>query len=610
MTSSLSVRQGLLTRSIHRLSSVIRSHEDLLAQSGIREDEEVEDRARRIRRAIVAIEAELGTLESSLEKYAKAADSLERRITQNCLIKRKQALTTLTVLQRGTEPLEVPSVSGSPQISEVKLAPVPVPKFSGEIWEWETFWKTFEHTIHSKNIDNIYKLNYLMDALQGAAKQSVEQFQVSSETYPLVVAHLKKKYGDTQALVDRLLNKLQSAKANSDSLEDQETLCEQLLSITSQLDLHGEHIDNTFLQRELLGKFSIDVQRQILRQKPKLKTEETWSTMALLRTAKEFVEAELRIIRQVKSHSSNNKRKRDTSGMEERKSPLSRNFAKNQLAPCFYCGKTGHPAKNCTEIPSLDQRLEIIKAQKLCRNCGQKDHTAANGFAKDTNSKQETVPDCSSHDNVMLLTGQAKVLNPTTGALESIHIMLDTGADRSFISDELADRLQLTNVDTTELTINTFASQKPMKRTCRNTVMKLWDVDGNQHTFTVTRISTITPTLARSSLSKEDKKFIYENEIHLSIDPSIKKVQPTVLLGCADLFSILGNGLQKQYTLPSGLKVIPSKLGYLISGRSKLQQDDVGKPPVQTIHQVDTQPIRQKPQLTHHKVSPNHQLPV
>ncbi|KAK6019589.1 zinc knuckle, partial [Ostertagia ostertagi] len=242
----------------------------------IRGDEEVEDRARRIRRAIVAIEAELGTLENSLEKYAKAADSLDAE-----------------------------TLNSSSEISQ-RIG---------------------------TNIE--------------AAQELLGQAQNALTNLTSLVAHLKRKYGDTQALVDRLLSKLQSAKANSDSLEDQETLCEQLLSITSQLDLHGEHIDNTFLQRELLGKFSIDVQRQILRQKPK------WKVTAPT-----------------------------TRGSEKRVGWRKESFhsaetSENQLAPCFYCGKTGHPAKNCTEIPSLDQRLEIIKTQKLCRNCGQKDHTAA-----------------------------------------------------------------------------------------------------------------------------------------------------------------------------------------------------------------------------------------
>ncbi|ETN68228.1 hypothetical protein NECAME_05709 [Necator americanus] len=57
--------------------------------------------------------------------------------------------------------------------------------------------------------------------------------------YQLVIEHLKEKYGDKQALIDQLLKNLHGARARTDSLEEQEALCEQLHSITSQLTLKG-----------------------------------------------------------------------------------------------------------------------------------------------------------------------------------------------------------------------------------------------------------------------------------------------------------------------------------------------------------------------------------
>ncbi|VDO88377.1 unnamed protein product [Heligmosomoides polygyrus] len=65
--------------------------------------------------------------------------------------------------------------------------------------EWETFWKAFDYTVHSRNNDNIFKLNYLVDALQEESKESVKQFEISDSTYPLVIEHLNEKNdGDQQ----------------------------------------------------------------------------------------------------------------------------------------------------------------------------------------------------------------------------------------------------------------------------------------------------------------------------------------------------------------------------------------------------------------------------
>ncbi|KAK6761504.1 hypothetical protein RB195_022538 [Necator americanus] len=166
--------------------------------------------------------------------------------------------------------------------------------------------------------------------------------------------------------------------------------------------------------------------------------------------------------------------------------------------------------------------------------------------------------------NVLILAGQARVLNPTTKALEPVYVILDTGTGRSFISSSLAERPQLKDVDSSRLSIGTFGAHKPFERTCGITVLRMWDAEGVPHTSTVTKIDTVTKPLTRSRLSQEDKQFLFENDIHLSINHTVEKI----LLGCADFFSFLKHGPGAQATLPSGLKAIPSRLGYLISGRS------------------------------------------
>ncbi|VDP19011.1 unnamed protein product [Heligmosomoides polygyrus] len=90
----------------------------------------------------------------------------------------------------------------------------------------------------------------------------------------------------------------------------------------------------------------------------------------------------------------------------------------------------------------------------------------------------------------MVLAGQAQVLKPITAALEPDYVMLDTGADRLFISNELVARLQLKDVDS--LRLSTFGTRPPMEKTCRITVLKMWDADGSPHAFTVTRIDRVT----------------------------------------------------------------------------------------------------------------------
>ncbi|VDP47848.1 unnamed protein product [Heligmosomoides polygyrus] len=191
MTSTLASRQGLLTRATNRLSKILKDEDDLLhatIEPTSADDANLRALRRRIRQAKVVVEAEAQKLEKALDNYSTAADSLEddtpsiseilAKVEQNTeaaqglLDQAYNAMATLARLQESIDDFYTHS-SRDIEVQEIKLAPVPIPKFSGRIWEWETFWTSFEHTVHSKNIDNLFKFNYLLDALlRNAGKQT------------------------------------------------------------------------------------------------------------------------------------------------------------------------------------------------------------------------------------------------------------------------------------------------------------------------------------------------------------------------------------------------------------------------------------------------------
>ncbi|KAE9415526.1 hypothetical protein Angca_000101, partial [Angiostrongylus cantonensis] len=75
------------------------------------------------------------------------------------------------------------------------LATYPYPKFSGKLWEWNTFWEAFNHSVHSQRMNDFLKTNYLLDSLEGKAKAFVNQYRITRESYQMVISHLKQKYG-------------------------------------------------------------------------------------------------------------------------------------------------------------------------------------------------------------------------------------------------------------------------------------------------------------------------------------------------------------------------------------------------------------------------------
>ena len=57
-------------------------------------------------------------------------------------------------------------------------------KFSGDVLKWQTFYESFTTAIHNKpNISNVQKFNYLVGYLEGQAKRTVEEFNITNENY-------------------------------------------------------------------------------------------------------------------------------------------------------------------------------------------------------------------------------------------------------------------------------------------------------------------------------------------------------------------------------------------------------------------------------------------
>ncbi|KAK5977112.1 hypothetical protein GCK32_012485, partial [Trichostrongylus colubriformis] len=152
---------------------------------------------------------------------------------------------------------------GNPVFSSPKLPAIPIPTFSGQIWEYQNFWTLFAENVHNQPLSKLQKFNYLMKALRGEARESVRRFPISEENYDNAVEFLRTKYGNNAKFTACLQSRLEKVKAESTLIQEQRRLLESIIPIVTQLEKEGVHLNGSFMIQKVLSKFSTNLQRKV-----------------------------------------------------------------------------------------------------------------------------------------------------------------------------------------------------------------------------------------------------------------------------------------------------------------------------------------------------------
>ncbi|KAE9421178.1 hypothetical protein Angca_000854, partial [Angiostrongylus cantonensis] len=148
------------------------------------------------------------------------------------------------------------------------LPTIPIPTFSGDIWDWDNFCELFNTNIHSQRVSDLQKFNYLINSLKGEPLQAIKKFQISKENYQKAIDFLNEKYGNSEKLVlVQLLEKLDETASRSSTLYEQRKLLEHIQTIILQLIEKGGNVNNQCMYKKVLSKFPIDTQRKVLAKK-------------------------------------------------------------------------------------------------------------------------------------------------------------------------------------------------------------------------------------------------------------------------------------------------------------------------------------------------------
>ena len=286
----------------------------------------------------------------------------------------------------------------------------------------------------------------------------------------------------------------------------------------------------------------------------------------------------------------------------------SRNSQQRKQPVCTFC-KGNHKANNCNVIVDPKERLAIVKRDNLCfnclaqhkasqcnsrftcRECKKRHHSSlCRCFPADSRPPQATpqplpvnqpttteqtsglttlasTPPTALYTSVCLLkTVIAEVSSYTTTA--EGHILFDEGAQRSFITQQLADELHLKPTSHETISVSSFGAQVSPSRTLAVASMFVHALNGTRIQISVL----IVPKLAapiRNSVRAHLHAIPYLQQLPLAHPVTgDENFDISVLIGADHYWHFI----QDHIVRGPGPTAVQSKLGYLLSGPLQLPQ--------------------------------------
>ncbi|KIH66331.1 Pao retrotransposon peptidase [Ancylostoma duodenale] len=255
--------------------------------------------------------------------------------------------------------------NGGSSTTKFELPTLPIPTFRGNIWDWANFWELFNANVHSQPLPDLYKFNYLLNALEGDAYESVKKFQVIPDNYMKAIDFLRNKYENTEELVTRLIDRLENCQLRSPLLKDQRSLLEQIQVAIMQLLQQGEQVDGQWFIKQVLSKFPTTVQRKVLTKKHSLPAENPFKMGTLLKFLEEIISGEEMISLYMK--------KNFTSPSMDNPCKQTREQHKFRSSECMYCGKS-HKSVECDRYKTPQERSKYLREHKLFLICASPQH--------------------------------------------------------------------------------------------------------------------------------------------------------------------------------------------------------------------------------------------
>ena len=166
-----------------------------------------------------------------------------------------------------------------------------LPKFTGDITRFKTFWDSFNSAIHmSTDLSPIEKFNYLKALLDGPAANVIQGLSLTEDNYLAAVELVKDRYGKPdQIIAVHMDDLLKLPTCAGDKLSQLRVVYDKINMNIRCLEVLGIKAEQygCFLILIIMSKLPDDVRLQIAR----VTTRDVWDVNELMKVMKTEVEA-------------------------------------------------------------------------------------------------------------------------------------------------------------------------------------------------------------------------------------------------------------------------------------------------------------------------------
>ena len=372
----------------------------------------------------------------------------------------------------------------------MKLPKLEIKRFSGDPKEYKSFKDSFEIAVDRRSdIAEVEKFTYLKSFLTGEASRAVKGLAVTTENYEETLQVLDERYSNVPIIVNshfEELTKLPAVHNNDDTAKLRELYdkIETNLRSSGAINIQADTYECILLPM-LRNKLPKEINLLLIRKFDPKKG--LWEIEEIMR--------ELRIELETREHCITEK--------ETKKENVHRpvhNTTKVLVTveglKCPYCQASHFPDK-CDVVTNIETRKALLKSQRRCFNCTKKGYnfktcrskktcfkckgkhhtsisyqprrseigenekkSSENSKVDDKNKKTSTMLTSSIKNREIILQSAVVLLkNPSTQKQIAAKMILDTGSQRSYISQKVRRHLNLKTNRTEEISIDSFGEQ-------------------------------------------------------------------------------------------------------------------------------------------------------